>query len=308
MDIGDIRPELTGEVILELYTEAHKTNPNLTPWQHAQLDLQIPYNVYAARVGIAKTKLSDVGKLLSSFDLGEPWKFDGDWMILGDVHIPFVRTDWATLVALIGYKHLAKPRHLLIAGDFFNMDSFSSWSQVVQVPTWAVERDAAKAILHTWMDVFEDIRLLVGNHERRLQRYTAGAFDTNDILSLVISNPQRVRMSGFGYCEIQSGEQKWRITHPGGYSINQLWIANDMANKYDCNMWTFHEHHLAIGWDRYKRYVLVNGGGLVDDTKLPYMTLEDNKKPRMARGFGMLKNGSPYLFGDPPFTDWKRWL
>jgi len=28
----------------------------------------------------------------------------------------------------------------------------------------------------------------------------------------------------------------------------------------------------------------------------------------MKPGFTMLKNGTPYLFGREPFTDWRRWL
>ena len=188
------------------------------------------------------------------------------------------------------------------------MDTFSHYEQLVSTPAWKDEREAAKALLHNWLDTFDEIKMLMGNHDRRLQKFVAGAFDETDILSLVIANPERVQMSGFGWCTIQHDAGDWRITHPKNYSINQLNVADQLAQKYAQNIVSFHEHHLGAGFDRYKRFVVVNGGCLVLQDKLAYTTLDDGKNANFAPGFVMLKNGAPYLFGKSPFTDWKHWL
>jgi hypothetical protein len=85
-------------------------------------------------------------------------------------------------------------------------------------------------------------------------------------------------------------------------------VASDLAQKYQQHIIGFHEHHLGMGWDRYKRYVVISGGCLVDVSKLAYVNLDDNRAAGMINGFVMLRNGTPYLFGPEPFTDWDRWL
>jgi hypothetical protein len=60
--------------------------------------------------------------------------------------------------------------------------------------------------------------------------------------------------------------------------------------------------------DRYKKFLLVNGGCLADDEKLAYVMLDDSKSAGMANGFVALRDGYPYLFGDENFTDWKKWI
>jgi hypothetical protein len=241
-------------------------------------------------------------------EMAQPWQLSGDWMIVGDVHAPFTDYGFAGLVGEVARAHLPAPRRLLIAGDFFNMDAFSSYAQVIQPPTWAQEREAAKALLLSWLETFDEIRVTLGNHDRRLQKFTAGAFETDDILSLIYSNPDRVRMSVYGWCEVRSGGYRWRVTHPRNYSVNRLAVANDLAMKYRANLISFHEHHLGITVSRYGGHVIVNGGCLIDPKKVPYAVLDDSKSPDWVQGFVMLRDGVPTLFGDAPFTDWRRVL
>jgi hypothetical protein len=47
---------------------------------------------------------------------------------------------------------------------------------------------------------------------------------------------------------------------------------------------------------------------MVDPGKLAYVNLDDSKAAAMKQGFVMLKDGTPYIFGKPPMTDWSKWL
>lgn len=242
---------------------------------------------------------------LSQIEIGLPWMLSGDWMVVGDVHVPTTRYGFADLLAEVAQLHLQPPRKLLIAGDMFNMDSFSNYAAVVSQPSWAEEQKAARTLLTHWLETFDEIRLILGNHERRLQKWLAGQFSEEDFRGLIYSNP-KFQLSNFGWCAINSGGVPWRVTHPKNYSVNQLNVAETISWKHQANVISFHEHHLSVGWDRFKRFVIVNGGSLIDP-RVPYKYLDDNKAAEFAPGFVMLKNGTPYLFGNPPFTDWGAW-
>ena len=297
--------QMTGAEIRADWEEKRKLFPHLTPILHATMWLGLPYRVYAARLETDKLKLSATGTLFNQFDLGDPWKLEGDWMVCGDVHVPFTHWDLAVNVAQVGRK--AGIRKLLVAGDLFEFEHFSTYAQLVQTPTWAQERDATRELLSMWLKTFDEIKILMGNHDRRLQKFTQGAFEETDILALVTTN-DKVRMSNFGHCEIVSGDVKWRITHPRNYSVNNLVVAETLAMKYQCNIISGHEHHLSMGVTRYGKFIAVNMGCLVDASKLSYVSLDDSKAPDMIPGFTMLRGGAPYLFGEQPFTNWQEWL
>lgn len=289
------------KTILREWERISKQDPTYTQEQHA-INLGMPIDVYKARIARALK----IREAQPHFSLGKPLELQGDWIIIGDVHVPFTDLDWLDLVAQIGKKHLEKPK-LLIAGDLLNMDAFSKWPHLVSIPTWQQERDMARAMFEMYWEVFSEIVIIMGNHERRAQKFTAGAFDEIDIFSLLTTNDKLIT-SNYGYCLIDTPTGIWRVTHPANYGINQLTVMDTLAQKYGQNVIGFHEHHLSIGWDRYGRHVIVNGGCLVDPCKLAYVALDDNRAAAMKQGFVMLRNGTPYIFGSSPITDWSKWL
>jgi hypothetical protein len=236
-------------------------------------------------------------------DFGKPWDLAGDWMIVGDVHVPSTDWEFAALVAEVARRKLKRPRQLLLAGDLFNMDKFSSFPSVSLVPSWAQEREAAKLLFTVWLRTFDDIYWFAGNHERRLQRIMVEVLETTDLLSVIISNPDKIRFSNFSYCTIGP----WLVVHPRNYSRNQLAVAKQLAHKTRRHVMTFHEHHSSIGWDDSGQSMLVNCGSLVDPGKVAYMTLDVSTTPASMQSFATLINGVPTLYGPPPMTDWTAW-
>lgn len=274
---------------------------------------------FAARYGLAPKSLDNrlyLGKLESQYRelhrpveitaAGRPWSLKGDFIIVGDVHVPYTDYGFASLVGAAA--RAAGIRRLIIAGDFFNMDSFSRYDQIIQQPTWAQEREAAKSLILQWLDDFDEIYMTMGNHDRRLQKFTAGEFDESDILALIYSNPERVKLNVYGWCNVESGGFNWRVTHPRNYSVGRLSVANNLAQKHQSHIITFHEHHLGITQSRYGGFVVVNGGCLIDPAKVPYAVLDDTQSPDWVQGFVMLRDGVPTLLGEEPFTDWRRVL
>lgn len=256
----------------------------------------------AVRNLLQRGKIWNEFRHLSAVDIDEAWRLKGDWIIVGDVHLPFVDWGFAGLVSEVADRHGIT--NLLIGGDFMDMANFSYYAQVIEPPTWAQERDAARGLLTLWRKQFKQVRWILGNHERRLQKFAAGAFDEDDLAALIISNPDWLRMSVRSHCIIDTPYGEWRVTHPKNYSINRLTTADTLAQKYQQHIISFHEHHLAKAWDRYGNYCIVNGGCLCDPTKMAYVALDDSKHAVYALGFVMLKGGVAHLYGEAPFTDW----
>lgn len=271
--------------------------------------LQMTIGQLAGRIYRAKDKDAPPPKPdLFRNRLPDPMRLEGDWLIFGDLHNPFVDYDFAGNILKVARKRGI--RKLLGAGDIFNMDVFSSYEDVIKLPTWKEEKEAFQQLLLEWLEWFDEIKILMGNHDRRLQKWTKGQFDDTDIIGMVMSGDglgqyrDKVTSSVYGWCIIDTPSGPWRVTHPRNYGINQLTVADVLANKYQMHVITHHEHHTAIGWDRYKHFVTVNNGCLCDQRKLAYVMLDDSKSARMAKSFTVLQNGTPTLYGEAPFTDW----
>lgn len=259
-------------------------------------------------------------ELFNVLPLGEAWTLEGDWMIVGDVHVPTTDYDFAVLVTAIARRHLKAPRKLLIAGDLFNMDGFSKYDQIGKMAMWYQERDAAHQLFKEWLEVFSEIRFIMGNHDRRIEKWTNGNLNGADLITSVMQEVSedgkietqigggRVWVSDWGWCTINTERGPWRVTHPKNYSVNQLTVADTLAQKFQQNIISHHEHHVGMGFDRYKRFVIVNNGGLHNWRKMEYVVKDDGKNAGMANSFVMLKNGYAHLFGDERFTDYGRWL
>jgi hypothetical protein len=236
---------------------------------------------------------------------GKALELTGDWMIIGDVHAPTTDFEFAMRVIDVGERLGIK--RLLIGGDMLNQDVFSVHPKSSEAIPWETEAAAARALITCWLDYFEEIVWTSGNHERRFEKWVWGAMNIQDLKQIIYPD-SRITVSRFGYCTIDTPRGPWRVTHPKNYSRIPLRTVNALSAKHNCHIWGFHEHHLGITWNSAGRHLVVNGGGLFDPDMLEYVVLDDSTMPRMAKGFGALLDGFPYLYGDEPFTNWDRVL
>jgi predicted phosphodiesterase len=237
--------------------------------------------------------------------IGDALELGGDFIVVGDVHVPYTDYTFAQLVGRVAEK--TDIRRLVIGGDFFTMDNWSKYQHACTPATWAEERDAARIMIGDWLEVFQEIYILQGNHDRRLTNWSAAQIDEKDIWGMVNSS-DKLHHTKYGWCTINSAGVMWRVTHPANYGRNQLVVPGDLANKYCMNIISFHAHHCAHGHDVYKRFVTVEGGCLVDPRKLAYVSLDDSHSAGMAAGFVVLRGGVATVLGRYPYTDWRLWL
>lgn len=249
--------------------------------------------------------------LLAQVNIGKALELEGDnFMITCDWHVP--QTDWRLVERLVIVAEKQKIRRLIIAGDFFDQNQFSRYAAVIPPTPWAFERDTAREIMAYLLEVFDEIIITMGNHDRRLITWADASLDLKDVWGSIIENP-RVTISKFGYSTIKTSRMRenglplyWRPTHPKNYAQQRGKVGVDVAEKYDMSVMTAHEHHTAITTSKSGRHWVVNLGGLYDPAKIAYAQLDDNTSPVMSPSFGMLLDGYPYVFADG-LTDWGKW-
>lgn len=253
-----------------------------------------------------KAQLASRENSLFGHDLGTPWELEGDWLIAGDIHLNTINTEFMRRPMDIAMQYLKSPRRFLVAGDLLNADAFSGYDNVVPLPSFSTELKAARYWFDMYFQVFDEIWVIPGNHDFRPTKKTSTAIQFEDLMRMISHDP-RIKVSHWGHAVIKSGQGDYRVTHGSEYSVNQLVVADQLALKYNQHIIGWHQHHHAIGLSRWKQHIVIDGGGLFDQSSMAYTQIEDNKKPLMANGFVMLKGGYPYLFNDH-WTDWTFWL
>lgn len=238
--------------------------------------------------------------------LEPPFDIVGDAIVVGDVHVPCTDVDMARRVYPLAERQGINT--LIVAGDLFNND-FATRHEKRNLSMWGWDREraAAKVLLEEWTSFFDHVYLFAGNHDRWFTGKLDGQVGIKDLIDMV-HKARNLHVSEYGYMDMLSGEEEWMIAHGSNYSQNALTVAHIIANKHQKHVWTQHQHHMALGLDRWKHYWTVDGPALVDPMKLSYVQMDASRSAGMAVGFGMIKRGKPYLFGNDKFTDWSMWL
>lgn len=282
------KPGRTKQQVAEFYGLTYGQAAGLI-WRHEQV-----------LKGAPPEKLS-----LFNINLGAPLKLTGDWLVVSDVQSPTVDLDMARLVVPVAEKRGIK--QLLIAGDFINADWLSGYPVLVPIPSAQMEIKAAGYLIEEWLRHFDHIVIIPGNHEDRYLKANQGNLDMHQLVSLFTTS-DRVHVSQFDHCWLESPVGRWFITHGKHYSVNQLVVADQYAQKFQSHVIVGHQHHLAMGHDRFKRYMLIDNGGLFDPNRMAYVSMRATKMAGMMPGFTALVGGYPTLYGKEPFTNWREVL
>lgn len=240
---------------------------------------------------------------LFNINLGAPIALSGDAIVISDIQAPTTDLDMARLVIPTAQHHGIK--RLIMNGDSLNVDWLSGYPVTVEQPRARQEIDAVAYLIEEWLRWFDEIYFLPGNHETRFLKANAGNLEMRNLLSLLTSD-RRVMTSNFDYLSLDTEQGRWFICHGSSYSVNQLVVADALAQKYQANIIVAHQHHAAIGWDRFKRYVIVDNGGLFRQSTMSYVTMRATKMPNMQTGFVALDGGHPSLYCPAPMTDWSK--
>ena len=224
----------------------------------------------------------------------EPPVFDGDFVVSGDYHMPYVDREFAEQMLNHAYQTLSSPRKLIIAGDLFNLDVFSRFTPSVSyIPTLHHEMDSTRRMLEDMIDVFDEIHALLGNHEMRFIYQVLGQLSAFDIEKLI--DNERVTFHDYAMCIIDTFTGDWRATHQRNYSINSQTVGKKLAHKFRQHIITHHQHKVSKGFDDSGNNVIIDNGCMADVDKLHYVHAIDNTSPVMMQSYVFLKDGVGHL-------------
>lgn len=234
-------------------------------------------------------------------------------MIAGDIHIPSTKLGFLQRMCKVAERHMRGERILYIIGDLHNGDKDSKHAEYIPRLSRATELDMVGEVLQYLLGYFDIIRMTPGNHTRnRIFATLDGDITMDQVKRLILPSREdhdRLHISPYDTVLASSGGTEWAMHHQYQYRQNKLSIANDLAQKYLRNTIVFHQHHTAIGRDKYNRFTIVDCGGFHDSDMMSYTSIVPNTMPVMCNAFTYLQQGTAHLFTPyPTMTKWSDWL
>lgn len=280
-------------------------------------DSSVPHAILINREEIIKTS-KIINRLLDNQDMeryDQELCLRGDYMIFGDVHIPY--HDGQLIGKKMAVAKKFKIKKAVCVGDFVELDAFKVYFD--KTASWKYEKAKVRDVLKALLSWYNEFIWLIGNHEVRMWKRLQGMGEQEDIFQLLLSaeTKGRVKYSTYPYAIINDS---WIIAHPKSYSRIQGRNAFFLASKYmpslvakskspngQYGFLSFHGHGGGEGIDVSGICQIADGMGLMDPLKIAYKTIKMDTSPEWRPGFSMLKDNYLYRFPKNS-TDWDFWL
>lgn len=283
------------------------------------------------RASVAKLNKSDEAKAKSYAHRAEIMKlplrpalrkFD-DWLeveadpvaITSEWHIPYWNERLARRLMMV-CRHWNPPiKDLLIGGDLMDFEQFGPFiTERGDGDGDGLERTARDDILHArhlleaLAEWFDQIKVIMGNHEARLFSRKLEQQIGYDVISMLWNSvPEKIEFSRWTWC-ILNGE--WRISHPSRKWKQPGSLARALASKYQTNYVLCHSHTMSISYDISSQFIAIDSGGMMQPELMGYYVVQDDPAWAWCPGFVVISDGKPHVFNDV-WTDWdfyREWL
>lgn len=225
---------------------------------------------------------------------------EGDAIVTCDLHIPL--HDPVLLNTMINCARKNKIKKLLIGGDYWNMETFSSYLPYQPEAALDVERHDGNLIMKTLLKTFDQVDFIWGNHDHRLSRKLGFKKSFEECMRWMLSELTEDEFAKIRFSELDhmyyypEGDEgrKFRLCHPQNFSSVPLTVGRKLAQKYQCSIITAHSHHCAMGVAADGVNLCIEGGGFFDKHRTEYIQ-RTTSHHEWVQGFTMFKDGLPTL-------------
>lgn len=245
-----------------------------------------------------------------SIERFKPIVTSGNAIIASDWHIPL--HDPALANAMINYAHKnGITDTLIIPGDYWTMEAFSSFLPHQPEAAWSNERYEGNLVMKTLLKTFKHVFFSWGNHDFRLTRSLGFKHSFTECMkwafsALTAEELSRITFSDLDFQEYYPGDgRKYRICHPRNFSAIPLTVPRKLALKYSCSIMTAHSHHCAMGAATNGRDLCIETGGLYKKERTEYIQ-KSSAHHEWTPGFVAFKGGIPELIS-PVIGNDKEW-
>lgn len=241
-------------------------------------------------------------------DRFQPMELHGDAFITSDWHIPL--HDPNLINKMFSRAKLSgNTGSLVINGDYWHMEAFSSFIPHQPEAALPVERWHGNVAMKNALEVFEDVYITLGNHDFRLVKKTGFKKSFEECMdwmfyALTDDERSRVHVTSLDYMYYYPegvGGRKFRVCHPKNFSIVPLTVPRALAVRYGCSIITGHSHHCALGVAQDGYNLIIESGGFFNKWRTEYIQ-STNRGHEWAQGWVEFTNGRPELIG-PSFNN-----
>lgn len=227
----------------------------------------------------------------------------GNAIVTMDFHIPL--HDPKLINTMLRCADKEEINKLIIAGDYFNMEAFSSFLPYQPEASLQQERYDGNLVMRQLLKYFDEVDFIVGNHDYRLVKKLGYKKSFEDCMNWMLSGLSDQEMNRINFSDLDFMEywplheglgRKFRVCHPRNFSTNPLTVGRKLATKHNCSIITGHSHHFAIGAAQNGHDLVIEGGGFYSKERTEYIQ-KTTGHHEWVQGFTFFKNGVPNLVG-----------
>lgn len=245
-------------------------------------------------------------------ELERPITFDvADWgggAVTADWHHPVA--DYNLINTFIDHARDARATNwLVIAGDWFNMDAFSSFDH--KQPSAGFDRElfGSTATMEAVLKTFKRVIFSWGNHDARFHKALGYKVDFAKAMKMCFEDldPRlldRITFSNLDHVWVNSPRGPYYVAHPKSYSQVPLTSAIRLASKKLAHVLTGHSHHTALGYDRSGKFTVAELGGFFDAEKTEYLQ-RSTHFPEWTNGYGFIGKDGHFMLES---TGWSNYI
>lgn len=148
---------------------------------------------------------------------------------------------------------------------------------------------------------FENLFIVLGNHDNRLARTLPSAGVEISELKTLLKLQEKTTMTPFFFCTLESGSEEFLIEHP----VNTAkYSARRLASKFQKHVLMGHNHQYSDSFDPSGTYWAIEIGCSSDENKMPYAAMRHNASDQHSLGAVIVRDGYPYHLN--VLTQWER--
>lgn len=221
----------------------------------------------------------------------EQVRLEGDYAVSSDWHAPLIK--YEVFHRFLDDADKANLTSLIIAGDLTNQDAIAGHEEKQPGAELEPEMEHLNYSIDTALDVFDEIHVTLGNHDRHTALKLSVSFDRSIRMLLGGLAPEklaRIQVTALDNVIVDTERGEWLVCHTRSYSRMPLAYPNKLALRHGMHVAGGHRHHHAIGKAANGK-TIVELGGLMDEQRMLYANRYTNDMPIMANGYMLLRDG-----------------
>jgi hypothetical protein len=226
---------------------------------------------------------------------------DSNAVIIGDLHCPYHNTTMLVRAVTTGRERGIN--RLIVAGDIFDFDSLSTYPhiQTESDPTQTIR--IGGDVLRYLFGSFNETVIIPGNHDERFAKKLDRSWDMELLINAALGRDWPsglVYVTDYSYVYLG---KDWIVGHPDNYSGQGGQTPSVLADLYQRNVVTLHNHVVGMSQSKSGKYLGIDCGHMTDPAYHFYASRRMNKMTRWCSGFVVIEDGFPELFT----ANWSRW-